>query len=872
MGRVFRAYDTRLERTVALKVPHLNLGRAIVDQFRREARAAAALLHPNLCPLYETDEIAGWPYFTMPFIEGQRLTEHYRPPQPPRQAAELVRKLALALEVAHGRNVIHRDLKPGNILVNAEGEPIVLDFGLARRLQSADDGLTRPGEVMGTPHYMSPEQAAGAIHSMGPGCDIYSLGVILYELLTAQVPFQGTPRIVVQRLQLEEPPPPRHWKADLDRRLESICLKAMAKRIEHRHASMAAFAAALTEWLHSADQPPPPRTPPLGVNDPRVAAEVLRLLRDWGWETGLTRLKATIAGADKESDRAPLQVLLGWLAGERGHYDEALAHFAPVESVPALAGWALTGRALMVLRERDFLGARALLGRAAAVAEPSDSALLATISHGRGTVAYHEGHNEEAFDALHQALERFGPAHFGTGRVLDTLGMVHAFRDNLPAASEFYAQSLVAKQRSGDDAGIALTHGQLGRLYLGWDQLDQADQHFLKGLDIAQRIGDERGVAQTLNHRGQVLLARGQAPEAAALLETSINSAQGRWAIVEAFARKDRALAHLALSHFADADRECDRAEAIFQERGFAAGASHVQRTRGLIRRAQGRYEGAMRCLQTALAHFERQGERAEVARTLWEIARTLRQQGEAPARLAAALRTALDAAERSRRDTLVTGIERELRDVAAHEQVSRHYQRLRGAPFSEETVTEAVPPPEMASVLLAEIGPEAVALDPVPLLPLRRHLYAELEETLETFGVRIQQYRCDGFLALARGRDHASRAVQAAIAVVQALAQFNRPRRVLGWPLWYVRAAVGTGTICVGFVGTYRKSDFTAVGAPVQMAAALLAEARPDQPCVSEATHQLVGPFFAFGAEGPRTVPLPGWGSQRVWDVIAGP
>ncbi|MBV9123279.1 MAG: serine/threonine protein kinase, partial [Planctomycetes bacterium] len=212
---------------------------------------AAMLDHPNLCRVYDVGQIQGIHYLTMAYIEGQPLSEFagsgLRLPQ--RGVAALVRKVALALAAAHARGVIHRDLKPSNIMINQEGQPIIMDFSLALRLNAGDTRLTRSGMKLGTPAYMSPEQVDGNVDSMGPACDIYSLGVILYELLAGQRPFQGKLDVLVDQIRTQEPSPPSGHRPGVDPRLERICLKAMAKKIKDRYASMAQMAAALHDYL-----------------------------------------------------------------------------------------------------------------------------------------------------------------------------------------------------------------------------------------------------------------------------------------------------------------------------------------------------------------------------------------------------------------------------------------------------------------------------------------------------------------------------------------------------------------------------------------------------------------------------------------------
>ncbi len=327
--------------------------------------------------------------------------------------------------------------------------------------------------------------------------------------------------------------------------------------------------------------------------DPRAAQDVLALLREWGWERALAKIKTDIATAEGPRKEA-LRVLLGWLAGERGHYDEAAGHFRAAESAPGLSGWALAGQAVVALRERRLSAAHELLDRVAPTSA-GDAGLRATVAHLRGAVALHERRHAEALTWLHEALEGIAPRPteergsealgFGAGRVLDTLGMVHAARNNFPAASAFYAESLTVKKRHGDDAGLALTQGQLGRLMLDWDRLDEADAYFRDGLAIAHRIGDERGEAVLYNQRGRVLLAHGRPAEAKPFLEEAVRAASGRWSGVEAHAGKGLALAWLGVGGIEEAEAEARRAEALFQSFSTAEGIFHVQAVWGAIRR-----------------------------------------------------------------------------------------------------------------------------------------------------------------------------------------------------------------------------------------------------------------------------------------------
>jgi predicted Ser/Thr protein kinase len=252
MGAVYLAHDSQLDRQVALKAPRFAAedGPEVRQRFFREARAAAAIEHPNICPVYDVGEVNGAPYLAMAYVQGRSLAQLLQGPvvMPPRRAADLVRTLALALQEAHDRGVVHRDLKPSNVLINQRGQPVLVDFGLARRLRPGDVRLTRVGQPVGTPAYMSPEQAVGA-GPVGPGCDVYSLGVILYQLLTGRLPFEGSMAEVLGQIVSRRPDPPSKHCPDLDPRLDAVCLQALSKEVADRYASMRDFAARLADYL-----------------------------------------------------------------------------------------------------------------------------------------------------------------------------------------------------------------------------------------------------------------------------------------------------------------------------------------------------------------------------------------------------------------------------------------------------------------------------------------------------------------------------------------------------------------------------------------------------------------------------------------------
>jgi len=284
MGTVYEARDSALGRRVALKIPHahLLLGAAQRQRFHREAQAAARISHPNICTIFDIGEVDSTLYITLMYLDGQPLGAHVHDGE--RLGAGLVlrmiRTLAGALQIAHDAGVLHLDLKPANVMVVAQHNPIIMDFGLSRLVVDGDDSLTLDAGLLGTPAYMAPEQITGGRDAVSVATDIYGLGVVFYELLTGRPPFRGSVLSVISQVHGDPPPPPRSLCPALDERIEAVCLKMLAKTPADRPQSMTEVVEML-EAIESSEQRPIDRAPTRPPSDRERLRDALSRRQAW---------------------------------------------------------------------------------------------------------------------------------------------------------------------------------------------------------------------------------------------------------------------------------------------------------------------------------------------------------------------------------------------------------------------------------------------------------------------------------------------------------------------------------------------------------------------------------------------------------------
>ncbi|MEZ6121595.1 MAG: SUMF1/EgtB/PvdO family nonheme iron enzyme [Planctomycetaceae bacterium] len=323
MGAIYLAEDTQLERLVALKIPKFTDPEDgdFQQRFTREARAAAKLDHPNICRVYDAGNINDTPFISMEYIDGPTLSHLAGTEQLSDQhrIAEVVSAIARGLAEAHDHGILHRDLKPGNVLMKSGTIPCLTDFGLARIVTTDESRLTHQGVILGTPAYMAPEQVM-SLEDAGPAADIYALGCVLYELLTGRIPFQGSVMSILLQARLDPPIPPCSLRSDIDPQLNQLCLEMLAKVPEERPPSMNAVAERLDAWRQGspAERSVVPSEPTANAGGRNTGAGLITKLLTAVVISGCVLWAITIY-LNHGSQQLTVQLDEGWLKQQGGH-------------------------------------------------------------------------------------------------------------------------------------------------------------------------------------------------------------------------------------------------------------------------------------------------------------------------------------------------------------------------------------------------------------------------------------------------------------------------------------------------------------------------------------------------------------------------
>jgi tetratricopeptide (TPR) repeat protein len=540
-GTVYKARDPELDRIVAVKIPragHL-ADKEDLDRFLREGRCLAHIHHPGIVPVYEVGQTDGLPYLVTEFVHGKTLAELLRTQRfSPEDSAGLIAKVADALQYAHECGIIHRDLKPSNILLTSVvrsassvakdgdepptdhglrtkdyGQPKVTDFGLAKR-EGFETTMTVEGQVLGTPAYMSPEQAGGEAHRVDGRSDVYSLGVTLYEALTGAVPFRGVPRMVLQQVLNDEPRPPRRLNDTIPRDLETICLKCLQKEPDKRYAS----AEELADDLRRFEEGRPVRARPIGRVEKAVrwarrnpivsgslAALVLVLLAG----TAVSSYFAVNAARKAEQARA----------NEIDAKEQAVEAKRQEETAKANEAQA---------RRFEKEGRAAFQKYFVAVSEDKELKAVGVEPLRRKLLGYAREHLERFVAERGQdptLQDELAGAVFRLAKITQAIG-------NKEEAIAYYQQARDLFQRLADDdatvtmyaSNLAASHNNLGMLYFATGRRKDAETAYSRARDLFQKLADDhptvthygRDLAGSHNNLGAVYSATGRPKEAEA--------------------------------------------------------------------------------------------------------------------------------------------------------------------------------------------------------------------------------------------------------------------------------------------------------------------------------------------------------------------
>ncbi len=579
--------------------------------------------------------------------------------------------------------------------------------------------------------------------------------------------------------------------------------------------------------------------------------------------------------------------LTAWLGGDAAQEDEARRMTAGLPQAAPLAAWAFVGQGFRAAGRCEFRQAERCLELAHNLAVNDDPVLEANLLHLDGLLLWKRNLWAEAVAPLHQALALLGRDHFLTGDVLATLARVYSYKGNFTASREYGEQALRCKQAFPRDASLSLLRQELARFHLDRLELDRAEAHLHEALRPLSKGRGDATLASLHHDLGRVALARltrerGRArpgdvrkwtAQANDYFDLALRFSQENDApILEGWVRLCRSLLRPFEGRLGEAEEELKRSQSLFEQHRIDMGLDEAQRSLGLIRRAQERFDESEQALRAALAGNEARGRYVDAVRTQLELARTLQAGGAAHRQVTEAYQEALQRAEGHRRADLVAVIDEELRAVDEEAYWRHAFRRSRGRGHPEETGTLGEGVSKTATVLclnLHRFVPFSQGLDPEQVMQVLNQILGDLDAVLEKHDAHTTALLGGGFMALLRHAGHAERAVGAALELLQVVKEFNGPREVLGLSVLPAGIGVASGGVRLGNVGSYRKMDFTAVGLPVNLAARLMHEADPAMPCVSQETFHLVQDRFLFSPNNPRRIDLKGLGVREVYDVV---
>jgi tetratricopeptide (TPR) repeat protein len=753
IGVVYRASDETTAQPVVIKVL-LSQGTDgyLSHKFADEKRALLRVRHPGVVGIVDSGELEdGVPFLVLEFVDGVTMRQALREDAYALPVlGAMFGQVGAALHQAHLCGVIHRDLKPENVMVVAasdKGTPRVriIDFGLAT-VRDPDDQGSALTQVAGTVPYMAYEQFWG---KPSRASDIYAMAVMAYEAITGRRPFVAQNPLEMVNLQMTPPTPPSALRPELPEGLDTLLMAALSYRQDDRP--------------HTA----------------RLCGDTLAALLD---ARGVASQTSTVilSAPAPEFEWTPE-------GGELPPHPQA-----PAKGATALQ---IVADAFTALRDKQFAKAHALLDEAAARPDAPGRNIRGAIAQCRGTAWFHEGRVDAAIGELTRALDLLGPEHYATGRVLDALAMAFAGHGYFQGALALFDKALALKRLHNDEEGLALSEGQLGRLHFELGNFEEAESHFRQDLEISRRLGDVRSVAQMHGFLGRVAVARQEWEAAAGLLDEAIGeSARGGYRIVEAFARKDRALAHLGLDQAREAAAQLERARVLFQGATFKEGLVHVDVAQARLDALAGRFEEAERALTTSAQYFVSTSELAEAARTLAEQARLRRRQGGSVAAAGAqAYLEALRLAQDSRHERLLWSLEDELKtiDPAGFREYRRLAARWLGLPERGRA--------EWTALSVRFRGLQGAAAESVEAF---REVLLELRPNVRRHNGVILSFDANGLTAVFENASHAADGVRCALEIDRVLRRFSVPRRLVGLPPLEAGVGVGTGDMHLAEVG----------------------------------------------------------------------